>query len=81
MALSSEDRVRKGAEKLTKMLAAKQQGRLDGFFTSKPKDGSSPIKGGNNKSKTKATDTKGSKTSGTKRKASTCHLPPKLRVC
>ncbi|KAG8899982.1 Elongation of fatty acids protein 2, partial [Tulasnella sp. 408] len=29
----NEDRVRKGAEKLQKMLAAKQQGRLDGFFT------------------------------------------------
>jgi flap endonuclease-1 len=32
-----EDRVRAGAAKLTKMLAAKQQGRLDGFFTVKPK--------------------------------------------
>ncbi|EJD39975.1 PIN domain-like protein [Auricularia subglabra TFB-10046 SS5] len=34
----NEDRVRKGAEKLTKFLAAKQQGRLDGFFkvTQKP---------------------------------------------
>ncbi|BEI85969.1 hypothetical protein CcaverHIS002_0602560 [Cutaneotrichosporon cavernicola] len=32
-----EDRVRNGAAKLTKMLAAKQQGRLDGFFTVKPK--------------------------------------------
>ena len=29
----SEERVRKGAEKLTKFLNAKQQGRLDGFFT------------------------------------------------
>lgn len=28
----SEDRVRKGAEKLTKALGQKQQGRLDGFF-------------------------------------------------
>ncbi|EKM51798.1 uncharacterized protein PHACADRAFT_102664 [Phanerochaete carnosa HHB-10118-sp] len=28
----NEDRVRKGAEKLTKGVAAKQQGRLDGFF-------------------------------------------------
>lgn len=33
----SEERVRKGAEKLAKFLNAKQQGRLDGFFTSKPK--------------------------------------------
>lgn len=29
----SEDRVRKGADKLIKMMNAKQQGRLDGFFT------------------------------------------------
>ena len=29
----SEDRVRKGAEKLIKNMNAKQQGRLDGFFT------------------------------------------------
>ncbi|KAI9452435.1 PIN domain-like protein [Russula earlei] len=33
----NEDRVRKGAEKLAKSLNAKQQGRLDGFFTSTPK--------------------------------------------
>lgn len=31
--LHSEERVRKGAEKLAKFLNAKQQGRLDGFFT------------------------------------------------
>ncbi|CAO1628475.1 unnamed protein product [Parajaminaea phylloscopi] len=37
----SEDRVRKGAEKLTKALGQKQQGRLDGFF--KPA-GSAPSK-------------------------------------
>lgn len=35
---SSEDRVRAGAAKLAKMLQAKQQGRLDGFFTVKPKE-------------------------------------------
>ena len=40
---NSEERVRKGAEKLTKFLNAKQQGRLDGFFTAKPK--TSPKKG------------------------------------
>ncbi|GAA5939986.1 hypothetical protein JCM1841_000909 [Sporobolomyces salmonicolor] len=34
----SEDRVRKGADKLKARLSAKQQGRLDGFFTVKPKD-------------------------------------------
>lgn len=34
----SEERVRKGAEKLQKFLSAKQQGRLDGFFTVQPKE-------------------------------------------
>lgn len=33
----SEDRVRKGADKLTKQMGAKQQGRLDGFFKVQPK--------------------------------------------
>jgi len=33
----SEDRVRKAAEKLSKHLVAKQQGRLDGFFKAVPK--------------------------------------------
>ena len=41
--MASEDRVRKGAEKLEKFLNAKQQGRLDGFFAVKPK--TSPTKG------------------------------------
>jgi flap endonuclease-1 len=54
---SSEDRVRKGAEKLTKFLNSKQQGRLDGFFTVKPKEKKSPAKA----------DAKG-KGKGTKRK-------------
>ncbi|KAK8846798.1 flap endonuclease 1 [Kwoniella newhampshirensis] len=40
----NEDRVRAGAAKLSKMLAAKQQGRLDGFFSVKPKEGSAPSK-------------------------------------
>lgn len=35
--LSSEERVRNGAAKLQKMLNAKQQGRLDGFFKVLPK--------------------------------------------
>ena len=39
----SEDRVRKGADKLAKFLNSKQQGRLDGFFTVQPK--TSPKKG------------------------------------
>ncbi|KAL9711388.1 Elongation of fatty acids protein 2 [Leucoagaricus gongylophorus] len=34
----NEERVRKGAEKLQKFLNTKQQGRLDGFFSVKPKD-------------------------------------------
>ncbi|KAL0061993.1 Elongation of fatty acids protein 2 [Marasmius tenuissimus] len=42
----NEERVRKGAEKLQKFLNAKQQGRLDGFFTVKPKEKSEPSKKG-----------------------------------
>ncbi|KAH9480343.1 Elongation of fatty acids protein 2 [Psilocybe cubensis] len=57
----NEDRVRKGAEKLTKFLNSKQQGRLDGFFTVKPKEKAPPAKG---KEKGKS-DAKGK---GTKRK-------------
>lgn len=34
----AEDRVRKGAEKLSLRLKSKQQGRLDGFFSALPKD-------------------------------------------
>ncbi|KJA17991.1 hypothetical protein HYPSUDRAFT_169773 [Hypholoma sublateritium FD-334 SS-4] len=41
----NEDRVRKGAEKLQKFLNSKQQGRLDGFFTVKPKEKAAPAKG------------------------------------
>lgn len=48
----SEERVRKGAEKLTKHIGAKQQGRLDGFFKAVPK--SSPEKAGTSGSKGKA---------------------------
>ncbi|SJL05752.1 probable Flap endonuclease 1-A [Armillaria ostoyae] len=40
----NEDRVRKGAEKLQKFLNAKQQGRLDGFFTVKAKEKKEPPK-------------------------------------
>lgn len=32
--INSEDRVRNGAARLDKLLATKQQGRLDGFFKS-----------------------------------------------
>lgn len=44
LCISSEERVRKGAEKLQKYLNSKQQGRLDGFFTVKPKPEGSPKK-------------------------------------
>ena len=49
--------MRKGAEKLGKFLNAKQQGRLDGFFSSKPKEAPAKTK----------EDAKG-KGKGTKRK-------------
>ncbi|CAE7217982.1 unnamed protein product [Rhizoctonia solani] len=58
----NEERVRKGAEKLTKMLNTKQQGRLDGFFKVTESAGS----------KSKATAGKGAtsgKGAGAKRKA------------
>ncbi|KAI0043957.1 hypothetical protein FA95DRAFT_1608972, partial [Auriscalpium vulgare] len=60
----AEERVRKGAEKLNKFLNAKQQGRLDGFFTVQPK--TSPKKDGK-KTPGKKTDKKDAK--GGKRKA------------
>lgn len=41
----SEERVRKGAEKLQKYLNSKQQGRLDGFFTVVPKSPKKEIAG------------------------------------
>jgi hypothetical protein len=62
----SEERVRKGADKLAKSLNTKQQGRLDGFFTTVPKT-SAP-------KKASAKDAKGkdNKGKGTKRKVSSC---------
>lgn len=63
---NSEERVRKGAEKLSKSLNTKQQGRLDGFFTATPKTSApkkAPAKGAKGK------DDKGK---GTKRKVSSC---------
>ncbi|KAF9242667.1 PIN domain-like protein [Melanogaster broomeanus] len=64
----SEERVRKGAEKLQKFLNAKQQGRLDGFFTAKPKD--DKVKEAKGKGKeAKGKDAKGKDTkAGVKRK-------------
>ncbi|EEB94192.1 hypothetical protein MPER_07035 [Moniliophthora perniciosa FA553] len=64
----NEERVRKGADNLQKFLNAKQQGRLDGFFTVKPKEKTEPAKKG---AATKGgKDDKGKKgaTSGAKRK-------------
>ena len=60
----SEDRVRKGAEKLQKFLNSKQQGRLDGFFSVKPKEkaAAAPVGKGKGKGKVDA------KAKGTKRK-------------
>lgn len=62
----SEDRVRRGAEKLSKYIGAKQQGRLDGFFKAVPK--ASPEKAG------KAAESSKGKGKATKRKVilSTC---------
>ncbi|KAI9465016.1 PIN domain-like protein [Lactarius psammicola] len=58
----NEERVRKGAEKLAKYLNAKQQGRLDGFFTA-TSNTSAPKKAASAKDAAKA------KGKGTKRKA------------
>ncbi|KAF9465367.1 PIN domain-like protein [Collybia nuda] len=60
----SEERVRKGAEKLQKFLNSKQQGRLDGFFTVKPKEKTSPAKGKGKASKSDAAKGKGTKRKG-----------------
>ncbi|KAF8547455.1 PIN domain-like protein [Imleria badia] len=56
----NEERVRKGAEKLQKFLSAKQQGRLDGFFTVQPKE----PKGDKSKAKGKGKDAKGKDAKG-----------------
>lgn len=58
-----EDRVRKSCEKLTKAVNSKQQGRIDGFFTVKPKENTastskSKAKGGKDDSKAKGTKRK-----------------------
>ena len=58
-----EDRVRKSCEKLTKAVSSKQQGRIDGFFTVKPREttastSKSKTKGGKDDSKAKNTKRK-----------------------
>ena len=58
--------MRKGADKLQKFLNSKQQGRLDGFFSVKPKEkekATAPAKG-----KGKGKDKVDNKAKGTKRK-------------
>ncbi|KAH8817817.1 PIN domain-like protein [Flagelloscypha sp. PMI_526] len=57
----NEERVRKNAEKLQKHLFAKQQGRLDGFFTKAPPKPDADKKAGKGKEDSK-------KAAGTKRK-------------
>lgn len=63
--ITSEDRVRGGAAKLAKMLTAKQQGRLDGFFTVKPKEGDAAKKKDDKKDDKKR---KGEEKGGAKKK-------------
>lgn len=61
--------MRAGAAKLAKMLAAKQQGRLDGFFTVKPKEGTTNGANGAGKKpgdKRKAEEKGGAKKKGKK---------------
>ncbi|KAI0310696.1 PIN domain-like protein [Amylostereum chailletii] len=71
----NEDRVRKGAEKLTKFLNAKQQGRLDGFFTVQPKAdkdaGAKGKKGSKEKEKKGAKRKADEKETGNSKKAKT----------
>jgi hypothetical protein len=62
----SEDRVRAGAAKLSKMLAAKQQGRLDGFFSVKPKEEGGKPKGKGDDKKRKGDEKGGAKKKGKK---------------
>lgn len=51
---------------MSKMLAAKQQGRLDGFFTVKPKEGGADAKKPKAGDKRKADDKGGAKKKGKK---------------
>ncbi|WVQ84059.1 flap endonuclease 1 [Cryptococcus sp. DSM 104549] len=66
----NEERVRAGAAKLAKMHGAKQQGRLDGFFTVKPKEDAGKGKGKDAKDakggKRKAEEKGGAKKKGKK---------------
>lgn len=67
----SEDRVRKGAEKLAKAVNAKQQGRLDGFFTVQPKTKDTKTgkgKGAKDDPKPKGTKRKNNEDAGSSKK-------------
>jgi len=70
----NEERVRKGAEKLEKFLHAKQQGRLDGFFTVQQKSSpEKPTGKGKGKEAAKGTKRKGDdkKEAGSSKKTKT----------
>lgn len=58
--------MRAGAAKLSKMLAAKQQGRLDGFFSVKPKEEGGKPKGKGDDKKRKGDEKGGAKKKGKK---------------
>lgn len=60
--------MRAGAAKLAKMLAAKQQGRLDGFFSVKPKDPAAAGSSSSAKGKTGAGAKAGDKRKGDDKK-------------
>jgi len=64
----NEERVRRGADKLQKFLNSKQQGRLDGFFSVKPKEKEKGKEKGTAPAKGKGKDKVDIKAKGTKRK-------------
>ena len=79
----NEERVRKGAEKLAKFITSKQQGRLDGFFTVKPKDPSTAKEKGKKDKDTGKGNAKGAKgkDAGKKRKVRLLSLFLRGLVC
>ena len=62
----NEERVRKGAEKLSLKLKGKQQGRLDGFFKVMPSSSSPPKRKGDSKDDGKNKKSKTSAKGGSK---------------
>ncbi|KAJ6577189.1 PIN domain-like protein [Mycena capillaripes] len=75
----NEERVRKGADKLTKFLNSKQQGRLDGFFTVKPKDKKASPSKVDTKGKGKEAAKKGTKRKGDDKGESSASKKAKTR--